>query len=91
MPPIDLAGYAASLLAMSMWVPQAVNVVRRRHDLAALAGISLPAYATGVVFNALLAVYGVGTHGVPVVLAGAVNFVLNLAIVTVVAQARVRT
>jgi len=87
---MDAVGYLASLLAMSMWVPQTLNVLRKRHDTRALHGVSLPAYGTGVLFNALLAVYGVGTHGVPVALAGGVNFVLCGTIVAVVARARVR-
>ena len=86
---IEAIGYLASLGAMSMWFPQTWHVLRRRHDRSALAGVSIPAYTTGVAFNALLAVYGWGSHSTPVGLAGSVNLVLNAVIVAVVGRSRV--
>ena len=53
-----------------------------------LEGISVGAYGTGMLFNALLLIYGVGTHGVPVVVAACVNLVMSSLIVLVVARSR---
>ncbi len=74
---VGVVGYLASLGAMSMWVPQAWRVHRHRRDAAVLAGVSVPAYATAVVFNALLLAYGVGSASAPVALSGAVNLVMS--------------
>jgi hypothetical protein len=73
-----------------MWLPQAWRVVRHRHSPEILAGISVVAYGTGFVFNALLLVYGVGTHAVPVALAACVNIVMSSLIGAVVFRARAR-
>src|SRR5205085_299380 len=67
---VDLIGYLASLGAVSMWVPQAVRAHRRRHDPAALAGLSLLAFGTAVVFNGLLLAYGIGSDSMPVAVSG---------------------
>ncbi|MCU1362828.1 MAG: hypothetical protein JWM55_656 [Acidimicrobiaceae bacterium] len=85
---IDAIGYVASLGALLMWLPQGWRVVRHRHAPETLAGISVVAYGTGLLFNALLLIYGVGTHGVPVVVAAGVNLVMSSLIVTVVLKAR---
>jgi uncharacterized protein with PQ loop repeat len=87
---IDAIGYLASLGALLMWLPQGWRVVRHRHAPETLAGISVVAYGTGFLFNALLLVYGIGTHGVPVVLAAGVNLVMSSLIGVVVHRARTR-
>jgi uncharacterized protein with PQ loop repeat len=88
---IDAIGYLASLGALLMWFPQGWRAVRHRHAPETLAGISVAAYGTGFVFNALLLVYGIGTHGVPVVAAACVNIVMSSFITTVVLRARSRS
>ena len=85
---IEWVGYAASAGAASMWLPQAWRVLRLRHARTALAGISIASYAIGGIFNALLLVYGIGTHSTPVVLAGGINVLLTIEIVTTVSWAR---
>lgn len=85
---VGLIGYLASLGAISMWVPQAWRVHRHRHDVAVLAGVSVLAYATAMVFNGLLLAYGVGSDSVPVALSGAVNLVMSGFIVAVVSRRR---
>lgn len=87
---IDAIGYLASLGALLMWLPQGWRVIAQRHDGDALAGISVAAYYAGMLFNALLLVYGIGTHGIPVVAAACVNLVMSVLIVTVVTRARTR-
>jgi uncharacterized protein with PQ loop repeat len=87
---IDAVGYLASLGALLMWLPQGWRVVQQRHDVKALAGVSVTAYYAGMLFNALLLVYGIGTHGIPVIVAACVNLVMSVLIVTVVSRARVR-
>lgn len=87
---VTLVGYLASLGAVSMWVPQAWRVHTHRHDAAVLAGVSVLAYGTAVVFNALLLAYGLGTASGPVAVSGAVNLVLSIFIVAVVGRGRVR-
>jgi uncharacterized protein with PQ loop repeat len=88
---INAIGYLASLGALLMWLPQGWRVVRHRHAPETLAGISVVAYGTGFLFNALLLVYGIGTHGVPVVVAAGVNIVMSSLIATVVLRARTRS
>lgn len=85
---VGVVGYLASLGAISMWLPQAWRVHRHRDDAAVLAGVSVVAYGTAVVFNALLLAYGVGTSSAPVSLSGAVNLVLSGFIVVVVSRGR---
>ena len=85
---IDAVGYLASLGALLMWLPQGWRVVRHRFDEATLAGISVGAYATGMLFNALLLIYGIGTGGIPVAVAACVNLVMSSLIVVVVARSR---
>lgn len=85
---VRLIGYLASLGAISMWVPRAWRVHRHRHDVAVLAGVSVLAYATAMVFNGLLLAYGVGSDSVPVALSGAVNLVMSGFIVAVVSRRR---
>ncbi len=43
-----------------------------------------------MLFNALLLVYGIGTGGIPVIVAASVNLVMSSLIVTVVTKARTR-
>jgi uncharacterized protein with PQ loop repeat len=88
---IDAVGYLASLGALIMWLPQGWRVVQRRHDEQALAGISLGAYCTGVAFNALLLIYGIGTHAYPVIVAACVNLVMSSLISALVAKTRMPT
>jgi uncharacterized protein with PQ loop repeat len=88
---IDAIGYLASLGALLMWLPQGWRVIHQRHDGESLAGISVAAYYAGMLFNALLLVYGIGTNGVPVVVAACVNLVMSMLIVTVVTKARIRS
>jgi len=52
--------------------------------------VSVLAYATGFLFNALLLVYGIGTNGIPVIAAACVNLVMSSLIVTVVFRSRAR-
>ena len=85
---VGLVGYLASLGAISMWMPQAVRVHRHRHDAAVLAGVSVLAYATAMVFNGLLLAYGVGSDSVPVALSGGVNLVMSAFIVAVLSRRR---
>ena len=73
-----------------MWVPQGWRVVNHRDEHEVLEGVSVAAYATGFLFNALLLVYGIGTNGVPVVAAASVNLVMSSLIVIVVSRARAR-
>ncbi len=87
---INSIGYLASLGALLMWLPQGWRVVHHRDDSKALEGISVGAYATGVVFNALLLVYGLGTHALPVVLAASVNLIMSSLIVVIVRRSRER-
>jgi uncharacterized protein with PQ loop repeat len=87
---IDAIGYLASLGALLMWFPQGWRVVSNRHSARTLEGISVPAYSTGMLFNALLLIYGIGTHAIPVVAAACVNLVMSVLIVTVVTRSRVR-
>ena len=47
-----------------MWLPQGWRVVRHRRAPETLEGISVAAYGTGFLFNVLLLIYGIGTHGV---------------------------
>lgn len=88
---IDAVGYAASLGAALMWLPQGWRAIRLRHSAATLEGLSVAAYVSGVCFNALLLVYGLGTHGAPVVVAAAVNLAMSTLIVIVVRRARLRS
>lgn len=85
---IDAIGYLASLGALLMWLPQGWRVIRHREDTKTLEGISVRAYSTGVLFNALLFVYGVGSHAVPVIVAASVNLLMSSLIVTVVTRSR---
>jgi len=85
---VGLVGYLASLGAISMWMPQAWRVHRHRHDAAVLAGVSVLAYVTAMVFNGLLLAYGVGSDSVPVALSGGVNLLMSGFIVAVVSTRR---
>jgi hypothetical protein len=85
---VGVVGYLASAGAISMWVPQAWRVHRHRHDPAVLAGVSVLAFVTAVVFNGLLLAYGVGSDSVPVALSGGVNLVMSAFIVAVVSRRR---
>jgi uncharacterized protein with PQ loop repeat len=87
---IDVVGYLASLGALLMWLPQGLRVVHHRHEAGALAGISVGAYSTGMLFNVLLLIYGIGTHGIPVIVAASVNLVMSSLIAVVVARSRMR-
>lgn len=73
-----------------MWLPQGWRVIHHRQEVQELAGISITAYSTGMLFNALLLVYGIGTGGIPVIVAASVNLVMSSLIVTVVTKARTR-
>jgi uncharacterized protein with PQ loop repeat len=88
---IDAIGYLASLGALLMWLPQGWRVILHKEDTQALAGISIAAYATGMLFNALLLIYGIGTSGIPVIVAASVNLVMSSLIVTIVTRARARS
>ena len=88
---IDAIGYLASLGALLMWLPQGWRVIHHRQEVQELAGISIAAYSTGMLFNALLLVYGIGTSGIPVIVAACVNLVMSSLIVTVVTRARARS
>jgi len=87
---INLVGYLASLGALLMWLPQGWRVVHHRDDVGTLAGISVQAYCAGILFNALLLIYGIGTNGTPVMVAACVNLVMSSLIATVVATTRMR-
>ncbi len=71
-----------------MWLPQGWRVVRHRRAPETLEGISVAAYGTGFLFNVLLLIYGIGTHGVPVIAAACVNIVMSSLIGVVVLRAR---
>ena len=71
--PVEILGFAATALTVSMWLPQVWRSWRHRADLRALASLSLPALAIGACFNALLIVYGSLQSAWPVVTAGSVN------------------
>lgn len=88
---IDVIGYLASLGALLMWLPQGWRVIRRRLDPDALEGISVSAYATGMLFNVLLLVYGIGTGGTPVIVAASVNLVMSSLIAAVVSKSRAQS
>jgi uncharacterized protein with PQ loop repeat len=87
---IDAIGYLASLGALLMWLPQGWRVVRHRQETGTLAGVSVAAYSTGVLFNTLLLVYGIGTRGIPVIVAACVNLAMSSLIVAVVTKSRAR-
>jgi uncharacterized protein with PQ loop repeat len=87
---ITAIGFLASLGALLMWLPQGWRVIRNRHDQESLAGISVAAYYGGMLFNALLLIYGIGTSAIPVIVAACVNLVMSSLIVTVVTKARSR-
>ena len=87
---IDAIGYLASVGALLMWLPQGWRVVQRRQQRGTLEGISVGAYATGMLFNSLLLIYGIGTDAVPVVVAACVNLAMSSLIVVVVTRSRVR-
>jgi hypothetical protein len=73
-----------------MWLPQGRRVISHRNDREVLAGVSVVAYGTGFVFNALLLVYGIGTSAIPVAAAACVNLVMSSLIVIVVSRSRER-
>jgi hypothetical protein len=73
-----------------MWLPQGWRVVNHRDDHSMLEGVSVAAYATGFLFNALLLVYGIGTSGIPIIAAASVNLVMSSLIVIVVSKSRER-
>ena len=56
---MDTPGYLAGLGALLMWLPRGWHVVRGR-DEGSPEGVS--AYATVILFNTLLLIYGIGTH-----------------------------
>ena len=87
---IDAIGYLASLGALLMWLPQGWRVIHHQHDHGMLEGVSVVGYGTGFLFNALLLVYGIGTHGIPVIAAACVNLVMSSVIVVVVSRSRAR-
>jgi uncharacterized protein with PQ loop repeat len=87
---IDAIGYLASVGALLMWIPQGWRVITHQHEHAMLEGVSVVAYGTGFLFNALLLVYGIGTNGIPVVAAASVNLVMSSLIVIVVSRSRAR-
>jgi uncharacterized protein with PQ loop repeat len=88
---IDAIGYLASLGALLMWLPQGWRVVSRRNGQGTLEGVSVSAYATGMLFNTLLLIYGIGTGAVPVVIAACVNLAMSSLIVVVVTRSRARS
>lgn len=87
---IDAVGFVGSAGAAVMWVPQALRVLRLRRSGLPLQGVSPAAYAVAVVFNVLLAWYGLTEHAVPVVVAGTVNLVCAAVIVGAIALPRAR-
>jgi uncharacterized protein with PQ loop repeat len=87
---IDAIGYLASLGALLMWLPQGWRVIHHRHEEKELAAVSVAAYYTGMLFNALLLIYGIGTSAIPVIVAACVNLFMSSLIVIVVAKARLR-
>lgn len=81
---LEAIGYIGSAGAATMWIPQAARAWKHRNDPAALAGISLSAYAVAVLFNLLLLTYGIVSEANPVIVAGVVNLICALAIVTLI-------
>jgi hypothetical protein len=73
-----------------MWLPQGWRVIHHRHDDGVLAGVSVVAFGNGLLFNALLLVYGIGTRGIPVVAAACINLLMSSLIVIVVSRSRTR-
>jgi uncharacterized protein with PQ loop repeat len=73
-----------------MWLPQGWRVINQRNEQETLEGVSVVAYCTGFLFNALLLVYGIGTKGIPVIAAACVNLVMSSLIVIVVSRSRAR-
>jgi hypothetical protein len=73
-----------------MWLPQGWRVVNHQHESGVLEGVSVVAYGTGFLFNALLLVYGIGTSAIPVIAAASVNLVMSSLIVIVVSRSRAR-
>jgi len=73
-----------------MWLPQGWRVINQRDEHEMLQGVSIVAYGTGFLFNALLLVYGIGTKGIPVIAAACVNLVMSSLIVIVVSRSRAR-
>lgn len=73
-----------------MWLPQGWRVFEHKHERDMLEGLSVIAYGTGFLFNALLLVYGIGTNAIPVTAAASVNLVMSSFIVMVVAKSRTR-
>ncbi len=83
---VQFIGFLGSLGAAAMWWPQAVSVLRRRHDPVALRGVSLATYTVAVAFNALLLAYGLTHRAAPVVLAALGNLVCASLIVAVLVR-----
>ena len=88
---IEVVGYVGSAGAATMWLPQAARAIRHRRDEVRLASLSLTTYAVALVFNALLLTYGLVHHAPPVVVAGMVNLVCAVVIVTILSARRNRT
>jgi uncharacterized protein with PQ loop repeat len=86
---IDAIGYLASLGALLMWLPQGWRILHQR-EVEKLEGVSVAAYGTGMLFNSLLLIYGIGTSGVPVIAAACVNLAMSSLIVAVVTRSRRR-
>jgi hypothetical protein len=63
-------------------------VVTHQDEHAVLEGVSVLGYSAGFLFNALLLVYGIGTHGIPVIAAASVNLTMSSLIAIVVARSR---
>jgi len=80
---VQVIGFLGSLGAAAMWWPQAVRLLRRRHDPDARRGVSASTYLVALVFNALLLGYGLVHVALPVVLAAAGNLVCASVILAV--------
>jgi len=65
---IALVGYLAAVVDLGQFTPQTWRTVRRRRDLSAMRGISLPAYSIATAQAVLWVVYGFATDRLPVAL-----------------------
>ena len=63
---IVFIGYVAAIVDVGQFTPQLWRAIRRRHDDAAMSGLSLVAYAIATTQAALWVIYGFATHRLPI-------------------------
>lgn len=84
----EVVGFAASITAFILFVPQALLVWRKREDVAALSGVSVWMQVALLANASLWGIYGVLTGAFWVAAPGIVNGPLALATLFLVARSR---